>query len=119
MNDSQTGFKDIVLAVVVVAIIVAIVYLSFTSYYQNNFKTIETASASTVISAITDAEARQQLESANTCNYPYNWDRSDCVNDPEPKTSLKGIQQAVLTEVINFKRACDACSFEINNFSRS
>ena len=30
------------------------------------------------------------------------------MNAAEPQTSLKGIQQAVLTEIINFKRACDA-----------
>ena len=75
---------------------------------KRNLEPTEVVSASTLPSAITDAEARQQLESANTCNYPDNWGRSDCVNAAEPQTSLEGIHQVVLNEVISFKRACDA-----------
>ncbi|MFA6135911.1 MAG: hypothetical protein WC705_00945 [Candidatus Paceibacterota bacterium] len=105
MNNPQKGFKNILLAVAIVAIIGAVGY--FTLPQKNSEPTTEVASASTIISTITDAEARQQLESANTCNYPDSWNRSDCVNAAEPQTSLKGIHQAVLTEVISFKKDCD------------
>lgn len=109
MKNKQKGFKNVFLAVAIVAIIGAVGY--FTLFQRNLDLTLElteVASASTVISTITDAEARQQLESANTCNYPDSWDRSDCVNAAEPQTSLKGIHQEVLNEVISFKKACDA-----------
>ncbi len=50
-----------------------------------------------ITGGLTDAAARDQLLAANIT-----------VNHPQPRTSLEGIKQAVITEVINLKKACDA-----------
>lgn len=105
MNNSPKKIYYLASIIGLVGIAGAVGYFAL---YQRNLEPTEVASASTTTSTITDAEARQQLKFANTCNYPDSWDRSDCVNHPEPQTSSKGIHQAVLTEVISFKKACDA-----------
>lgn len=105
MNNTPKKLYGIAAVTGLIVIAGAVGYFAL---YQRNLEPTEVVNASTIISTITDAEARQQLKSANTCNYPNNWDRSDCVNASEPQTSLKGIHQAVLAEVISFKKACDA-----------
>lgn len=102
---SQKGFITTVSAIFITVTVVTAGYFALR---QENSNITEVARASTSISTITDAEARGQLQTANICNYPEAWSRSDCVNHPEPQTSLKGIYQAVLTEVTSFKNACDA-----------
>lgn len=59
------------------------------------------------VGGLTDAEARRLLAQANICNYPLGFARVDCVNADEPQTSLNGIQQATLNEIIRFKADCD------------
>lgn len=56
---------------------------------------------------LTDAEARRLLAQANICNYPLGWSKVDCVNASEPQTSLNGMQQVTLNEIIRFKSQCD------------
>lgn len=56
---------------------------------------------------LTDAEARRLLAQANICNYPLGFARVDCVNADEPQTSLNGIQQTTLNEIVRFKADCD------------
>lgn len=99
--------KGFVTALPAILITVTMVTVGYFALHQKNSKPTKAAKASTTTSTITDAEARAQLKAVNTCNYPNAWSRSDCVNASEPQTSLKGIHQAVLTEVISLKNACD------------
>lgn len=101
------NYKKGTASIIIVLIIAVVLGGGYFVLHQKNSDVAQVVDASTVTSTITDAEARAQLQTANICNYPKGWSRSDCVNAAEPQTSLKGIQQAVLTEVISFKNACD------------
>ncbi|MDP3962663.1 MAG: hypothetical protein Q8Q03_02245 [bacterium] len=112
--NTQKGIAPIIIALIVAVILgggYAVVKTNPSIAQKLGIEKVEkteVANASITTSTITDAEARAQLQTANMCNYPAAWSRSDCVNHPEPQTSLEGIHQAVLTEVISFKNACDA-----------
>ncbi len=68
---------------------------------------------------LTDAQARKILGDTNICNYPLGFSRVDCVNAAEPQTSLAGIQNAVINEILSFNLACDAWARNNNRGSCS